>query len=451
MDDNKVFDDKPLKDAIDPVPRPGQLPDPAPRDIWDDKSKAQPAEGLSLNRSSNVTDQTRADLKSGSESAIVDTKKLDQKLKQLDGEDLSRYYQPSAPEPKTPEPEAPGPRGDYANNNLPDIDLAPKTEQTYEQVQASAQMAAASASASAQTKKKVNVKAIVAAIIIFLILIAGLVGAYFYIKFINTPQYLLNQAFTNFSKQKSDTVLSYQVKKGSVYEEVLSVADKSDANNNLENDVEMKIGASKLKFNLLMQSNKYYLKTSGLEASSKEAEKNSPSLAATIKSTGTVMDEQWVELDTIKNPIMPSSVIAQFAGLSSAVDKSSITEVGKDGDITSYTVSLDAAKVKAMVANVYDSKTPDLLKQYNIKPSDYLSPESVAKLNFRVEVNSKTKIVTKLIISSSQKEKVLNLSFSAHKNGELLKPVQVKKLSEVSGELESATSQSGVNLGPLLK
>ena len=334
-----MFADKPLKDAIEPAHRPGQLPDSAPRDIWDDESKTQPAEGLSLNRSSNVTDQTRADLKSGSESAIVDTKKLDQKLKQLDGEDLSRYYQPSAPEPKTPEPEAPGPRGDYANNNLPDIDLAPKTEQTYEQVQASAQMAAASASASAQTKKKVNVKAIVAAIIIFLILIAGLVGAYFYIKFINTPQYLLNQAFTNFSKQKSDTVLSYQVKKGSVCEEVLSVADKSDANNNLENDVEMKIGASKLKFNLLMQSNKYYLKTSGLEASSKEAEKNSPSLAATIKSTGTVMDEQWVELDTIKNPIMPSSVIAQFAGLSSAVDKSSITEVGKDDDITSYTRS----------------------------------------------------------------------------------------------------------------
>ena len=91
------------------------------------------------------------------------------------------------------------------------------------------------------------------------------------------------------------------------------------------------------------------------------------------------------------------------------------------------------------------------LNQYNKNISDYLGVGQISKLNTKIQVSNKNKTVTKIIISSSNEEKIFNISFSPHKNSELIKPSQSKKMSEIIGELEAATSQSGINIGPLLQ
>lgn len=456
MDDNKVFDDKPLNNMAAGEAQPAsqykstQIPvanNESPKDIWDEKSVSRAYSGLNLNSPSDLKDTTRADLKDNSK--IESSKQNNQ--------DFSDYYRQTQnqqnssfnnSEQLTASPPAPGPRDAHVNtSNTQEIELAPKTQQTYEQAESSAKVA----NYNMQVKKKSKLKGLIFALIIFLVLIAGLVGAFFYLKFINTPQYKLKQAADNFSKQKSDISLNYQVKKGSVYEDIVTINEKSDANNNIENEINFKLGSSNINLNIVSEAGKNYFKLNGVEGASKELEKNSASLSKTIKSTGVVLDDQWVELDQFKNLIMPSSLISQLYPLTSAINKNSITEVSKSDEDITYSLNLDAEKVRAIITSNYNAKASDYLKQYNIKIDDYLKPDKIAKLSYKVVVSKKQKTITKLVISTNKEDKIINFNFTPHNNQKVISPTQSKKFSEVSRELETATSQSGINIGPLLQ
>ena len=135
----------------------------------------------------------------------------------------------------------------------------------------------------------------------------------------------------------------------------------------------------------------------------------------------------------------------------SAIDKNSIIESSKDEQSTYYSLNVDSKKVEELLKANYNSQFSNYLNQYNKNISDYLGAEQISKLNTKIQVSNKNKTVTKIIISSSNEEKIFNISFSPHKNSELIKPSQSKKMSEIIGELEAATSQSGINIGPLLQ
>lgn len=444
---SKVFDDKPLKDigrsmpanyAQYQAPQSTVLKDEPPKDIWDDSSNQQ------INSSSNLDKSSFEDQSQIGASGINSDNSSDQSF--------SDYYRQSQNEQATGEnigkDETQNPD---SVNQLPEIDLAPKAAQTYEQVSASAEVASKNLQIITKTKNKIKLKTIIFIVASSLLLIAGLVAFYFYIKFTGTPQYKLNQALGNLSKQKSDIYLDYQLKKGQVYEDVFTLSEKSDSSGNQQNDIQLKIGNSKLDLNLVRESGKNYLKINGLQNASIEAAGASSSLSATIKSAGTVVDEQWIELDGDNNITMPSSTLRSLYPVLSAIDKNSIIESSKDAQSTYYSLNVDSKKVEESLKANYNSQFSNYLNQYNKNISDYLGAEQISKLNTKIQVSNKNKTVTKITISSSNEEKIFNISFSPHKNSELIKPSQSKKMSEIIGELEAATSQSGINIGPLLQ
>lgn len=449
-DSSRVFDDKPLKDAGRSVsadytqyraPQSVAPKEESPKDIWDVGSTEQKNSnpGLKKNSFEAQNQRTASDENSDGSSNVSD-------------QNFSYYYRQSQNEQATNqsmvENQAQTPDG---VNQVSEIDLAPKTEQTYEQVSASAEVANKNLQIIAKTKNKTKLKAIIFVVITLLLLTAGLVALYFYIKLTSTPQYKLNQALGSLSKQKSDISLNYQLKEGQVYEDIFTLSEKSDAGDNQQNDVQFKIGNSKLDLNLVGESGKNYLKINGLQNASVEAEGASSSLTATIKSAGTVVDEQWIELDGGSNITMPSSMLKSLYPLLSTIDKNSIKEISKDAQSTSYSLNIGAKKVEELLKAKYNSQFSNYLNQYDIKIGDYLSTEQISKLKFKVQVSNKTKTATKIIISSFNEEKIFNISFSPHQNSELIKPSQSKKMSEIINELEAATSQSGINIGPLLK
>ncbi|HMS31937.1 MAG TPA: hypothetical protein PKA29_01530 [Candidatus Saccharibacteria bacterium] len=341
-----------------------------------------------------------------------------------------------------------GPREEYGYN-----DIAPNHQQTYEESVAFANNASQIID-SAKTKKHHSVYIKMFLILLALLLIAGIiVGAYFYIKTTTSPKYIVGQTFSKVKEQKLDVSFLYQMKNGDVYDDKITIDEQYDGGGNKSNLIVVNLDDSKtVKLDLRHYQSQNYFLVNGLQNSSSYFQNYSQALAKTINSSGVVLDNQWVELNSDQDIRMPTDIMRSVYLLADAVDLDSIKLESKKGQIATYSLKFNKDKFNNVATKIVDSDDFTDFNNFNIKSKigDLLAANDVNKLKFSIQVNQKNKFLEKIAVTDESQTQIITFSLKAHQNKSIEAPTQAKSYSEITRELQAATSQQGVDLSKIL-
>lgn len=341
-----------------------------------------------------------------------------------------------------------GPREEYGYNNI-----APNRQQTYEESVAFANNASQIID-SAKTKKHHSVFVRIFLILLALLLIAGIIiGAYFYIKTTTSPKYIVGQSFSKVKEQKSDASFLYQMKNGDVYDDKITIDEQYDGGGNKSNLIVVNLDDSKtVKLDLRHYQSQNYFLANGLQNSSSYFQNYSQALAKTINSSGVVLDNQWVELNGDQDIKMPTDIMRSVYSLADAVDLDSIKLESKKGQIATYSLKFNKDKFNNIATKIVDSDDFTDFNNFNIKSKigDLLAANDVNKLKFSIQVNQKNKFLEKIAVTDESQTQIITFSLKAHQNKSIEAPTQAKSYSEITRELQAATSQQGVDLSKIL-
>jgi hypothetical protein len=453
MDDNKVFDDKPLKDAASGSAKP---------------ESSEAVEAISNNniqpQDLNEQDNFAASQFAYSKPEVEPEPKLnDQQNKSninseqtiastsnVDGLKIDIEHEEGAlgPMQNQPQVDPPGPRLAYDHP-----EIAPDHQQTYEESMASANMAN-QISNQTESKNHRSIAKMITLSLIAVLLIAGIItGAYFYIKITSSPKYVVGKSFENLANNKFDISVLYQTKNGNVYDDKLKIDEKYDGNNNKTNSIAANLDDSKIiNLNLSSYQSENYLKFSGLQASAAYFQPYSQSLSQTVGSSGVVLDNQWVKLNNEQSMPLPTDIVRSSYGIVDAVDQDSITLTQEQGETATYSFRFNRAMFNSAVNQFINGNNFNYLESFNFQNqiNSMLENKDVNQLKFSITLNRKFKTVEKITISDQNQVHIVSLSFKSHENQTVDKPTQAKNYNEVAPELQAATSQSGVDLGPML-
>lgn len=443
MDDNKVFDDKPLKDAVTGSDNLNQLKQPKPDNAGGNIQNEDLNSSLSENFAASqfaysgtkLNDPQRDDSiktdqeplpnqESGefkfnkpetvSEPLVQNSSPIQNSFKSKIEVEHDTESPIQAPGLNQNEVDPPGPRAAYDHP-----DIAPDHQQTYEESMFSAD-AASQISQQAESKNRRSMAKILILSLVSVLLIAGIViGAYFYIKITNSPKYVVGKSFENLASSSVDVSVLYQTKNGNVYDDKLKIEENYDGNNDKSNVLTLNLDDAKtINLNLSYYQSENYFKFNGLQASAAYFQPYSQSLSQTVGSSGVVLDNQWVKLNDGQNITMPTDIIRASYGLADAVDQDSITLAAEQGQNATYSFKFNRVAFNSAVNQFISSDNFNYLDGFNIQNqvNNLLQNKDVNDLQFSVIVNRKSKTVEKITISDQNQVHIVNLNFKLHED-----------------------------------